>query len=108
MGQEPIRVGLMGLGTVGSGVVRLVKNHQEDLLHRAGRGISIEKILVRDKRKERSVQVDPALLTDRPEEILHDEGIDLVVEVMGGIEPAYTCIREALEGGNTWSPPTRI
>lgn len=99
MGQEPIRVGLMGLGTVGSGVVRLVKNHQEDLLQRAGRGISIEKILVRDKRKERSVQVDPALLTDRPEEILHDEGIDLVVEVMGGIEPAYTCIREALEGG---------
>lgn len=99
MEQEPIRVGLMGLGTVGSGVVRLVKNHQEDLWQQTGRGISIERILVRDKGKERSVQVDSGLLTERPEEILQDKGIDLVVEVMGGIEPAYTCIREALEEG---------
>lgn len=99
MAQEPIRVGLMGLGTVGSGVVRLVEGHQEDLFHRTGQRISIEKILVRDKSKDRSVAVDPSRLTDRPEEILQNDRIDVVVEVMGGIEPTRAYIREALEKG---------
>ncbi|PTX55298.1 homoserine dehydrogenase [Melghirimyces profundicolus] len=99
MAEEPIRVGLMGLGTVGSGVVRLIEDHQNDLCHQTGQGVSIEKILVRDRQKERKVAVDPSLLTERPEEILKNDRIDLIVEVMGGIEPTRSYLREALENG---------
>ena len=59
MVDEPIRVGLMGLGTVGTGVVRLIEEHQEDLVHQTGKPIAIEKILVRDLLKERPLAVDP-------------------------------------------------
>jgi homoserine dehydrogenase len=99
MGAEVIKVGLMGLGTVGSGVVRLVENHQEDLWNQTGRRITIEKVLVRDIGKERSVTLQEGILTDQPEELLHHEGIDVVVEVMGGIEPARAYIKQALEMG---------
>lgn len=99
MVDEPIRVGLMGLGTVGTGVVRLIEEHQEDLVHQTGKPIAIEKILVRDLLKERPLAVDPDLLTNRPEEIVQNDRVDLVVEVMGGIEPTRGYLREALENG---------
>ncbi|MDR6226392.1 homoserine dehydrogenase [Desmospora profundinema] len=99
MAVQEIKVGLMGLGTVGSGVVRLVERHQEDLWNQTGCTITIEKALVRDKQKERAVRLPEGVLTDKPEELLHHDGIDIVVEVMGGIEPTRGYIRQALETG---------
>lgn len=96
---EKMNVGLMGLGTVGTGVMRIVESHREDLLRRTGVSIEISKVLVQDLSKKRSVSVNSAIVTDRPEEVLKDPGIQIVVEVIGGIEPAKTYILQALEHG---------
>jgi homoserine dehydrogenase len=97
--QSIIRIGLLGLGTVGGGVYKTVENHRDVIRERTGRDIEITRILVRDLEKERLLDVDTALLTLQPEELLGDETIDVFIEVMGGIEPARTIIREALASG---------
>lgn len=96
---EKIRVGLLGLGTVGSGVVEIIDGHQKDLYYRTGYPIGIEKILVKNRYKERRISVEEELLTTDPWEVLENEAIDVVVEVMGGIDPAHHYIREALRRG---------
>jgi homoserine dehydrogenase len=96
---KPIKVGLLGLGTVGTGVVRIVQNHQDDLLSQTGAAIEIAKILVQDLSKPRNITVNPDKLTNNPRDVLEDEDIDVIVEVMGGIEAAKTYILEALERG---------
>jgi homoserine dehydrogenase len=93
------RVGLMGMGTVGTGVIRLVEGHQDDLLQQSGVEIEVSRILVQDPSKERQVFVNPDLITDDPYSLLHDPEIDVIVEVMGGIEPTRSYILEALEQG---------
>src|SRR5665647_424634 len=96
---KPIKVGLLGLGTVGSGVVRIVEKHQNDLQHQVGSPIIIEKVLVQDRLKSRDVSVDVLKLTENPADIIDNPEIDIVVEVMGGIEPAKSYILEALSHG---------
>lgn len=96
---KTVKVGLLGLGTVGTGVVRIVEGHQEDLRSQVGSDISIEKILVKDRTKTRSVAVDAAKLTEDPWEIVRDPAIDVIVEVMGGIGQSREIILEALERG---------
>jgi homoserine dehydrogenase len=82
---QAISVGLLGLGTVGSGVVRIIENHQDKLMHQVGCPIKVKKILVQDVEKDRSVKVDPSLLTVNPADIMEDPEIEVVIEVMGGI-----------------------
>jgi len=96
---KPVKVGLFGLGTVGTGVVRIVEGHQEDLQSQVGSPIAISKILVKDRSKARSIHVDPSKLTEDPWEIVRDPEIDVIVEVMGGIENTKEYILEALERG---------
>lgn len=96
---KPVKVGLLGLGTVGTGVVRIVEGHQEDLSSQVGSPIIIEKIAVKNKEKERSVSVDSGKMTDDPWEVIRDPEIDVVVEVMGGIEQTKEYILEALDRG---------
>lgn len=96
---KPIKVGLLGLGTVGTGVVRIVEGHQEDLVMQTGSPLKIEKVLVKDRSKARNISVSEDKLTEDPWEIIYNEDIDVVVEVMGGIEPAKTYILEALARG---------
>ncbi|WP_054949045.1 homoserine dehydrogenase [Numidum massiliense] len=99
MNKQTINVGLIGLGTVGSGVVRIIERHQEDLYQRTGCRIAIAKILVKQLDKERTVSVAADKLTDNPRDVLHDPHIDVVVEVMGGVDTARTYMTEALENG---------
>lgn len=94
-----IKVGLLGLGTVGTGVVRIVDAHQEDLKRQTGTAIVIEKVLVQDLAKSRSVAVDRSKLTNDPADIIGNPDIDVVVEVMGGIEPTKGYILEAISRG---------
>ncbi len=82
---KPVKVGLLGLGTVGTGVVRIVEGHQTDLESQVGSPIIIEKVLVQNKSKLRSIGIDPEKLTEDPWEIIHNPEIDVIVEVMGGI-----------------------
>ncbi|WP_274362634.1 homoserine dehydrogenase [Paenibacillus thermotolerans] len=94
-----IRIGLMGLGTVGSGVVKILENHQDDLQRQTGSNIEISKVLVQSTDKLRGVEVDAALLTTDPEQIVGNPDIDVVVEVMGGVEQTKPLLTKALRSG---------
>ncbi|WP_336784506.1 homoserine dehydrogenase [Paenibacillus sp. MMO-177] len=96
---KPVKVGLLGLGTVGTGVVRIVEGHQEDLQSQVGSPIVIEKILVQNKSKARSISIDASKLTEDPWEIIGNPDIDVIVEVMGGIGSTKEYIMEALSRG---------
>ncbi|ANY72373.1 homoserine dehydrogenase [Paenibacillus ihbetae] len=96
---KPVKIGLLGLGTVGTGVVRIVEGHQEDLSSQVGSPIVIERIAVKHMEKYRSVSVDQSKLTEDPWEVIRDPEIDVIVEVMGGIEQTKTYILEALDRG---------
>ncbi|SFK69535.1 homoserine dehydrogenase [Paenibacillus sp. 1_12] len=96
---KAIKVGLLGLGTVGTGVVRIIKGHQQDLLSQTGASIEISKILVQDKSKQRDIDVSPDVMTENPRDVIEDPEIDIVIEVMGGIELAKGYILEALDRG---------
>ncbi|MDN4072355.1 homoserine dehydrogenase [Fictibacillus terranigra] len=93
---ENVSVGLLGLGTVGSGVVRMVEGHQEELLHRVGCPVYIEKVLVQNLEKERACVIKPELLTSSAEDVVNHPDIDVVIEVIGGIEQAREYILQAL------------
>ena len=99
MNQERVvKAGLLGLGTVGSGVYKLVEHQKDEMAMKAGAGLKIQKILVHNMNKKRE-GVDQSLLTDKWEDIINDDEIEIVIEVMGGIEPARTMILEALHAG---------
>lgn len=93
-----INIALLGLGTVGMGVYKLVQRRKNELPRKLGCRVLIKRILVRNARKIRD-GVDNDLITDNWDDILNDESIDIVVEVMGGLEPAGTYIKQALDAG---------
>lgn len=92
-----VSIGLLGLGTVGSGVVQLINDHQEELVHQVGCSVKVKSILVRELEKERNIQIGETYLTTDPNEVLRDPEIDIIVEVIGGIEETKKYIIEALE-----------
>jgi len=96
---KTIRVGMLGLGTVGTGVYKVLTQNADAIASRVGASISVEKIVVNNINKERNIKIAPGVLTDNVEEVLDNQDIDIVVEVMGGIEPAQTYILKALRGG---------
>lgn len=96
---KEIQVGLLGLGTVGSGVVRIITDHQERLIHQVGCPVKVTKVLVQNIEKEREVEVPSTLLTQDANEILDNPNIDVVIEVMGGIDDAKLYILQALKSG---------
>ncbi|AGX06042.1 homoserine dehydrogenase [Bacillus sp. NRRL B-14911] len=93
---EAISVGLLGLGTVGSGVVKIIKNHQDKLMHQVGCPVEVKKVLVQDLNKQREVDIEASLLTGSPEEIIDNPDIDIIIEVMGGIEDTRKHLLKAL------------
>ncbi len=97
--QEPLRVALLGCGTVGSEVVRLLHDNADDLAARIGAPLELAGIAVRRLGRARDLPVDPALLTTDAAGLVARDDVDLVVEVIGGIEPARTLILSALERG---------
>ncbi|MDI3522665.1 MAG: homoserine dehydrogenase [Bacillota bacterium] len=93
--KDRLAIGLLGLGTVGSGVAELISRNGEHIAERAGIPMVVKKALVRDLARPRNVGECPPLTTD-PESILADPEIDVVVEVLGGEEPALSYILAAL------------
>ena len=98
--QKAIYIGLLGMGTVGSGVIEVLNKNAEDISKRVGAPIKLKKILVRDKRKTRA-NVDTALLTDNFDDIINDSDISIIIEVIGGIKPAKDYIVRALNAGKS-------
>ncbi|MBI3988533.1 MAG: homoserine dehydrogenase [candidate division NC10 bacterium] len=93
---KTINIGLMGFGTVGTGVVRLLSEHAALLAHRVGTSLRLRRIADRDIESPRPVEVDPKILTTDPQQIIEDPSVDIVVELLGGITPTRELCLEAL------------
>ncbi len=94
-----VYVGIIGLGTVGSGTVKILFENQSLIKKRLGAPLLVKKIAVRDPSLPRRVEVPDTLLTTDPESIFRDPEIKIVVELIGGLEPARTFILKAIEAG---------
>ncbi len=97
--RKKVKIGLLGLGTVGSGVYRILTEGNTILTQKAGMDLEVDRILVRNLDRKRRVDVESDLLTTDPEMILNNPDISIVVEVLGGEEPARTYIEKALRAG---------
>jgi homoserine dehydrogenase len=96
---EPIRVGLLGIGTVGSGVFTVLQRNQEEIVRRAGRGIEVTMVSRRDLAKAQALVGDRAKVVADPRQIIRDPSIDIVVELIGGYGIARQLVLEAIEAG---------
>src|SRR3954463_15736050 len=94
-----IKVGLLGCGTVGGGVIQLLRANAAYLEARVGDSLDVARVLVRDPDKERVAELDRGRLTTDPEAVLGDASIDVIVEVMGGVDPARGLLTRAIEAG---------
>jgi homoserine dehydrogenase len=96
---RPIKVGLLGLGTVGRGVFNVLRRNQHEITRRAGRGIEIAAIAVRNVHKAHEAIGTTVPLSGNPTEVIRRDDIDIVVELIGGYEPARTFVLEAIARG---------
>ena len=94
-----INIGLLGFGTVGQGVYKILEEKREELSLNLGEEISIKKILVRDLEKKREVEVPLEKLTLDPNQIMNDKDIDVLVEVTGDLDLSYRLIQQAFKAG---------
>ena len=99
MDKKIIRAALLGFGTVGTGVYKVLQKQKEDMIPKLGSQIEIKKILVRNLEKAAAKVEDPAVLTNNWDEIVNDPEIDIVIELIGGIEPARSYILAAINAG---------
>ncbi|WP_138420261.1 homoserine dehydrogenase [Aquibacillus sediminis] len=91
-----INIGLCGLGTVGTGVLKILENHKEEIKHKLGSDIIVNKILVNDIHKPRNEEIDPDKLTTDAEELVSNPDVDVIVELMGGIDDTNLLLEKAL------------
>jgi homoserine dehydrogenase len=96
---QPIKIGLLGLGTVGSGTFGVLKRNQHEIRRRAGRGIEVAAVGVRDAAKAREIVGDALPITTNLADLVRHPDIDIVVELIGGDEPARTLVLEAISRG---------
>lgn len=103
MEKTTLKVGLLGLGTVGTGVYKLFERQREEMVYKIGANLEIKKILVRPQSmdKAKAIVRDDIELTSDWRSIVDDEDIDIVIEVMGGIDFAKECILAALNAGKS-------
>ena len=94
-----VRVGLLGAGTVGSALIRLLHERVDDIALRAGVRVEITRVAVRDPSKARDVPLPSETFVDDPTLVVDDPGTDIVVELIGGTEPARTLLLQAFANG---------
>ncbi|WP_210128534.1 MULTISPECIES: homoserine dehydrogenase [unclassified Staphylococcus] len=93
---KELNVALLGLGTVGSGVVKIIEENREQIRETMNKDINIRHILVRDKSRKRPINTSKYNLTEDIEDIFNDDSIDIIVEVLGGVEPTVEWLKRAL------------
>ena len=93
---KKVKIALLGLGNVGQGVWKILNTNKNEIIMNCGYEIEVSKILVRDVNKPRGVVVPKGILTDNVEEIFEDDSIKIVVELMGGAEPAKNNMLRAM------------
>jgi len=99
MSLQPIRIGLLGLGTVGGGTISLLRRNAGEIARRAGRGIVVVSAAARDLYKTRAFTVAGIRLTANADEVVADPEVEIVCELIGGIEPARTLVLAAIARG---------
>jgi homoserine dehydrogenase len=95
------RVGMLGFGTVGSGVAQILSESRPPLKDKTGLDVRLHRVAVRDLKKARAAAADPAIFTTDPMSVVKDPEVDILVEVIGNIEPARTLLLEALKSGKS-------
>ena len=96
---EVIQIGMLGCGIVGSAVARILDAHSDEIAERAGARLEIRKVAVRNLGKTRDVPLSKEIFTSDPTEVTNDSSVQILVEVMGGIEPARTLMLDAMRSG---------
>ena len=96
---DPIRLGFLGMGTVGCGTVQTLRENEAQITARVGRPIVIHRVAVARPEKHRPVQLAPSLYTTDGDEVVRDPLVDIVVEAIGGVEPARSFLTSAIEHG---------
>ncbi|MGI8778381.1 MAG: homoserine dehydrogenase [Acidimicrobiales bacterium] len=99
MERNVVRVGMLGCGTVGAALVQLIAEHGDTIAARSGTRLEVARVAVHDVSKPRPVALADDVLTADADALVGDPDVDVVVELMGGMEPARRLIRAALEGG---------
>lgn len=99
MARDTIGVGLIGLGVVGSGVASALLRRRDYFAAQVGRPLEVRRAAVRDLSKPRGVELPPGVLTNRVDDVINDPDVDIIVEVMGGEEPAGSFIEAAIRAG---------
>jgi len=97
--EKTVNIGLLGCGNVGAALVELVADRGDEILARTGVRLRVTRVAVRSLSKERSVALDASMITTDAHSVVTDPAVDLVVEAIGGIEPARELISTALKGG---------
>ena len=97
--RQKINVGLIGLGTVGTGAFRILRQNAEQIRNRVGVPVEITKIAVRDLKRDRGITIPADMLTTNPAEVVNDPNIDIVAKLIGGYEPAKELILAAIACG---------
>ncbi|MGC8833263.1 MAG: homoserine dehydrogenase [Armatimonadota bacterium] len=98
---QVVYVGFIGMGNVGTGTLKILQDNQGEIRQRTGVSIQVRRIAVAHPNKPRPEWVDRSLITGNVDEVLDDPEIDIVVECMGGLEPARTYIRRAMKAGKS-------
>ena len=99
---ETVKLGMLGLGTVGSGVLEMIENNENKIRNIIGRELSVKTVVVRHPEKHQNAATITKLTTEF-EEVLNDEEIQIVVELIGGIHPAKEYIEQLLRAHKkTW------
>jgi homoserine dehydrogenase len=94
-----VGIGIAGFGTVGGGVLSILRRHAGDIEARLGARIVVKRIALRDARKSRAVDVPSGLVTTRLDDLLEDPSVEVVVELMGGVDQAFELVAGALSRG---------
>lgn len=96
---NPVKIGLLGLGTVGCGTVAVLGRNADEIARRAGRGIRVVAAAARDLSRPRTCDLEDVRLTSNPVEVVDDPEVEVVVELMGGTEPARELVLRAIAAG---------
>lgn len=99
MALAPLNVAIIGLGNVGTGVAKILTEHSERIVERAGRPIVIRRVVVRDLNRPRDVKLPDGVLTTDINSVIRDPKIDVAVELMGGLHPAREIVIKLLDAG---------
>lgn len=99
--KKEIGIGLLGFGIVGSGVAKILHSHREDLQHKLGVPVRVKRVLIRDTTKERETELPKEVFTDHLDDLMNDDSIDIIVEVLGGMDDAKIAIERSLKAGKS-------